>query len=1039
MPDDETQYPYRWNYVEDKTYPCNETIGDIIRYLKKAKCDTTLTNNPLFVEHLWHILYSVEDKQELRTALTHFSAKNNLNEQFVDVFSNMPPYEKEYGAYSAKAIKKILPLMRMGRYWNEANIDNATKSRINKIINGECDENISNRVREKLLSLTSIKQFRALPLWLACYVVYNRHSEYTEASRWTSPDDIDAYLKNFKQHSLRNPIVENVVLETLRVVRDLWRKYGHIDEIHIELGREMKNPAKVRKAMAKRNQKNEEANIRAKILLEGLTNPKYEIENIHPFSPKQQERMHIYEDMVLNNSTISKDILQIIEKFTKSEKNEEKDENIDEEKDDKKRHFTEADVERYIHWLDQKYTSPYTGQVIPLKKLFTTAYEIDHIIPQSRYFDDSFSNKVICETEVNKLKSNKLGYEFIKQHKGEIVQLSNGHNVQILTPEIYAENIEQQYRSNRTKMRKLLMEDIPDDFIKRQLNDSRYISSFIKSLLSNIVREEGETEATSKNVIVVSGAITSRLKKDWGMNDVWSHIILPRFKRLNELTETNVFTAINTNGHEIPSMPIELLKGFNKKRIDHRHHAMDAIVIACTTREHVNLLNNEAALSKNKDYRCQLLQKLRQSKVIKRNGVCKRVQTSKVFKKPWKTFTTDVENMLKETIVSFKQNLRVINKTTNYYQHFENGKKTIAVQKKGDSWAIRKPMHEDTIFGEINIRLTKSVTLQEAIEHTSDIKNKMLKCKIGELIDKQYDLEQIQHYFKENSDKWSNINLEKIEIYYFTNDTNERFLATRKPIDKSFTESKINKSIADSAIQKILMQHLKRCGSKPQTAFSPDGINRMNSNIVALNDGHPHQPIYKVRTHKKSEKMFAIGKQGNKAKMFVKTAGGTNLFFAIYETETIDSKTGETKKERSYATIPLNVAIDRIKQGLPPATNNANGIPPKYVLSPNDLVYVPTPEELKGGHITHISDYSRIYRFVSCDNTTANFVPHSVANVILSMGKEDAEKFCKGKDIIQNEFGMGSKQSKNQKATTKEMIKESCIPIKVTRLGEYSF
>ena len=60
------------------------------------------------------------------------------------------------------------------------------------------------------------------------------------------------------------------------------------------------------------------------------------------------------------------------------------------------------------------------------------------------------------------------------------------------------------------------MEDIPNQFIERQLNDSRYISKFIKSLLSNIVREEGEEEATSKNVIVCTGSITDRLKKRLG-------------------------------------------------------------------------------------------------------------------------------------------------------------------------------------------------------------------------------------------------------------------------------------------------------------------------------------------------------------------------------------------------------------------------------------------------------------------------------------------------------------------------------------------
>lgn len=75
---------------------------------------------------------------------------------------------------------------------------------------------------------------------MACYVVYNRHSEGKEVAKWKSPEDIDIYLKSFKQHSLRNPIVEQVITETLRVVRDIWKRVEQIDEIHVELGREMK-------------------------------------------------------------------------------------------------------------------------------------------------------------------------------------------------------------------------------------------------------------------------------------------------------------------------------------------------------------------------------------------------------------------------------------------------------------------------------------------------------------------------------------------------------------------------------------------------------------------------------------------------------------------------------------------------------------------------------------------------------------------------------------------------------------------------------
>ena len=66
-------------------------------------------------------------------------------------------------------------------------------------------------------------------------------------------------------------------------------------------------------------------------------------------------------------------------------------------------------------------------------------------------------------------------------------------------------------------MQRLLAEDIPTEFSHRQLNDSRYISKYIRNLLSNIVREDDEQESVSKNVISCNGAITDRLKKDWGV------------------------------------------------------------------------------------------------------------------------------------------------------------------------------------------------------------------------------------------------------------------------------------------------------------------------------------------------------------------------------------------------------------------------------------------------------------------------------------------------------------------------------------------
>ena len=475
-------------------------------------------------------------------------------------------------------------------------------------------------------------------------------------------------------------------------------------------------------------------------------------------------------------------------------------------------------------------------------------------------------------------------------------------------------------------------------------------------------------------------------------------------------------------------MPLALQKGFNKKRIDHRHHAMDAIIIACANRNIVNYLNNESASSKSRTTRHDLQSLLCDKVKTDNNGNYKWL-----IRKPWETFTQDVHQALNNTIVSFKQNLRVINKATNIYSRYENGeKKTIA--QKGTNWAIRKPMHKDTVYGEINIRKIKSVSLNEAIENPSRIVEKEFKTKLLSLLKQGYNAKNIKKYFDDNSDVWQDINLSKIKVYYFTKETNDRFFATRKLLDTTFTKAKIESSIADTAIQKILLSHLEIKDNNPESAFSPDGIDEMNRNIISLNGGKFHQPILKVREYHNGTK-FALGQKGNKSSKFVKTAEGTNLYFVVYETEIINEDTGIISKKRNFATIPLNIAIERLKQGLHPAYDDINGNEPSFVLSPNDLVYVPTKKELVEGIDILSIDKTRIYKFVDSYSSTANFIPYPVANIIYSLSKESAKEFCKKDCFAQNEFGVGSPQSKNQRALTGEMIKEVCIPVKVDRLG----
>ncbi|OAV72649.1 hypothetical protein Barb6_00936 [Bacteroidales bacterium Barb6] len=1013
------KFPYRWNYVEDKEYPCNETRALILSRLTKLNLSEDFLTKEMELA-LWHILYSVEDKEEIKKAFKSFAQKHNLDDSFVDQFIKFPPFKKDYGSYSAKAIKKLLPLMRIGKYWDEKAISGNTRSRIlsinerledmrssGKKIEDVSDDDIPKQVLKSFDKVNGV--YSGLNTYQACYAVYGRHSEASEITKWKTPQDIDDYLNEFKQHSLRNPIVEQVITETLRVVRDIWKKYGDFSEIHIELGREMKNPADKRAKMTTQISENENTNLRMKSLLAELKNHN-DVENVRPYSPSQQEILKIYEEGVLNSvSEIPEEIIKI----TKSSQP------------------SQTELVRYKLWLEQKYRSPYTGEIIPLGKLFTSAYEIEHVIPQSRYFDDSLSNKVICESEVNKLKGNLLGYEFVKNHHGVKVELNFNKTVEIFSINEYEEFVKGNYGKNRGKMKKLLLEDIPKSFIERQLNDTRYISKVVKGLLSNIVREDGEQEATSKHVIPCTGGVTTILKQDWGLNDVWNKIVTPRFERMNELTNTSLFGQWeNKEGKRIfrTEVPLELQKGFNKKRIDHRHHAMDAIVIACATRSHVTYLNNESSKANAKEIRDGLKHKL-----------CFKSKTDETgnykwqFHKPWDTFTQDVQDTLENIVISFKQNLRVINKTTNRYQKYEEEKKILKSQEKGDSWAIRKPLHKDTVFAKVSLQKIKCVKLAMALKDWKNIVDKQLKKEIRRLILSygKFDAEILNKYFKDRKYIFKDVDISKVDVYYFETE----YVATRKNLDTSFDRKSIE-SITDTGIQKILLNHLGVKNNNPELAFSAEGIDEMNQRIVELNGGKQHQPIYKVRMYEPLGNKFQVGRIGNKKDKYVEAAPGTNLFYAIYQSE---------DKKRIYDTIPLNIIIERQKKELFPVPENKEDKDNLYKLlfwlSPNDMVYLPTEKEWANPDLFNFNNMTKnqrkkLYKFIDGSGTTANFIPNTVANIIFSIPKKDSGKYSMGNRIVQNEFGIGSPQSKNQKAFTGEMIKERCWKLKINRLGD---
>src|SRR5690606_8349596 len=200
------------------------------------------------------------------------------------------------------------------------------------------------------------------------------------------------------------------------------------------------------------------------------------------------------------------------------------------------------------------------------------------------------------------------------------------------------------------------------------------------------------------------------------------------------------------------------------------------------------------------------------------------------------------------------QNNRVINKATNYYEKYENGKKT-KVKQKGVNWAIRKQMHEETVSGIVNLPWVK---------------------------------------------------LGKGEITTATRERNDLVSIFKDVKTKDKAESKIGK-ITDTGIQKILINYLKSKDDNPELAFSPEGIEDMNKNISQFNNGKHHHPIFKVRVYEKGSGRFKLGIKGNKKDKYVQ--GAPNLFFGVY----LD-KDGN----RSFETIPLDRVIERQKQRLNP-------------------------------------------------------------------------------------------------------------------------
>ncbi|MCB0513388.1 MAG: type II CRISPR RNA-guided endonuclease Cas9, partial [Bacteroidetes bacterium] len=349
---------------------------------------------------------------------------------------------------------------------------------------------------------------------------------------------------------------------------------------------------------------------------------------------------------------------------------------------------TRNDIIRYKLYEELKnngYKDLYTDTYIPREKLFTKEIDIEHIIPQSRLFDDSFSNKTVVFRKDNLEKGNQTAIEYIESKFGE-----NG----LAKYQQRVDNLFEQGKKNKeegiskAKYQKLLKRssEIGEGFIERDLRDSQYIAKKAKEILFGITR----------SVVSTSGQITDRLREDWGLVNIMKELNLPKYRVLG-LTEME---------ERKYGQQVEIIKDWTKRN-DHRHHAMDALTIAFTKRSFIQYLNNlnarrneksDDTISNAKGRIAMDTNSLRLSTrdvlgieeketevKIDDNGNKKRV-----FKLPVANFRQVAKEHLENVIVSHKAKNKVVTKNKN---------KVRGSNKVQEALTPRGQLHKETVYG----------------------------------------------------------------------------------------------------------------------------------------------------------------------------------------------------------------------------------------------------------------------------------------------------------------------------------------------------
>lgn len=342
-------------------------------------------------------------------------------------------------------------------------------------------------------------------------------------------------------------------------------------------------------------------------------------------------------------------------------------------------HVSRNDIIRYRLYLELQsngFKTLYTNQYISPDMLYSKEVEIEHIIPQSVLFDDSMSNKTLSTHSENISKGNQTAIDYIRATQGEAGVESYTQRVKALLDKPYELNGISGMVSK--KKVELLLRSLQDNqestgFINRDLNDTQYIAKKAREILSQMVPND--------YLVTTVGDITAKLREDWGLIDVMKEL---NFEKYRDAGLTSSF--VDHDGREHTT-----IVGWTKRN-DHRHHAMDALTIAFTTRNHVNYLShlNTQEQPNSQDYGL-------------RNLLTSTESGKRLFVTPMPHFRSEARKFLERILVSNKAKNKVVTPHTNKTKG-RNSKVQSTLTPRGQ-------LHNETFYGVRKRYVTKYETI----------------------------------------------------------------------------------------------------------------------------------------------------------------------------------------------------------------------------------------------------------------------------------------------------------------------------------------